>query len=61
MKKKEYMAPAIAIKDAELETLMRISIAGVDGNSGLELAGQEDETPTNADARLYEHKSVWDE
>ena len=59
MKKKEYMAPAIAIKDAELETLMEVSITQIEGNSGLELGNGE--TPTEADARLYEHKSVWDD
>ena len=57
--KKEYMAPAIRINDAELEALMNpASITDVGGNSGIEIGTGE--TPTDADAR-YGYRSVWDD
>ena len=57
--KKEYMAPAIRINDAELEALMNpASITDVGGNSGIEIGTGE--TPTEADSR-YGYHSVWDD
>ena len=56
--KKEYMAPAIRINDAELGDLLQASITQVGGNSGIEIGTGE--TPTDADAR-YGYHSVWDD
>ena len=57
--KKEYMAPAIRINDAELESLMNpASITGVGGDA--EIGIGTGETPTDADARHGYH-SVWDD
>ena len=57
--KKEYMAPAIKINDAELEALMNpASITEVGGNSGIGLG--DGDTPGEADAR-YGYHSVWDD
>ena len=56
--KKEYMAPAIRINDAELGDLLQASITQVGGNSGIGLG--DGDAPAEADAR-YGYHSVWDD
>ena len=55
--KKTYLSPAIAAKEAELLALMNASIAGVGGNSGIQMG--DGETPTTADSRR--RRNVWDD
>lgn len=58
MKKRVYMAPAIALKDAELLSLLNASITGIDGDSGLILG--EGEVPETADSR-HRRRRDWED
>jgi hypothetical protein len=57
MKKKLYMAPAINITKITLQPLLN-TISGVDGDTGVENAGEDEEIPGTANSR---RKSAWDE
>lgn len=58
MKKTEYMAPAIAMKDAELLSLLNASITGIVGDADLILG--EDEIPGTADSR-HRRRRDWED
>lgn len=57
--KKKYIKPFANMKEAMAEELLtKISTTTLDGTT---YGGSDYEEGTEADARLYEHKSVWDD
>ncbi len=57
--KKKYIKPFANMKEAMAEELLtKISTSALDGTN---YGGTDYQEGTEADARLYEHKSVWDE
>lgn len=60
MSKKRYIQPLVNVKEAMAEELLT-KISTTTTLDGTTYGGSDYGENTEADARLYEHKSVWDD
>ena len=60
--KKKYIIPALHVQRVQTETMIAASILSVGGGSGIDLAGEDDEVPTEADVKdNFFGESIFDE
>ncbi|MBQ7472432.1 MAG: hypothetical protein IJS97_08435 [Prevotella sp.] len=60
MNKKRYIKPFAKVKEAMAEELLT-KISATESLQGTTYGGTSYQGGTEADSRLYEHKSVWDD